>query len=199
MAAYTSQYPTAQSATYVKSTTDSGASFLAHLATDPTKSLTGTRAGTSWASDSDGVPDCSTNQRFHIDLGSGKIIRRIYYENGHHFGLSSDQGGKNFTFWGSNSATAFAELIYATDTDWTQLTIDDSQLDQHAASDVVDPKYSVVTNTISYRYYALKIADNWGGSNFQNIRRIVLQTEDGFSSGSNMRYGGRRRYRLGVR
>jgi hypothetical protein len=181
MATYSSQYPPAQNATYVVSTTDSGASFKPYFATDPTKSLTGTRAGTSWASDSSGAPPADTNQRFHIDLGSGFIIRRIYYENGHNSGISTDQGGKNFTFWGSNTASAFSDVAYTHDTNWTQLTLASSVFSQHIAADQADPNFILVTNTTAYRYYAFKIADNYGGTNFQNIRRFELQTEDGFS------------------
>lgn len=176
--AYTSQYPPAQNGTYVKSTTDyNGVNYLPYFATDPAKSLTGTWADNCFIT----VTGATTNQRFHIDLGEAKYIRHIYYENGHYMGSYTTSGAKNFTFWGSNSATAFGTLTYATDTDWTQLTIDDSQFDQHAGSDASDPKYVTVTNAVLYRYYAFKIVDNWGDTNYIAIRRIVLQTEDGWS------------------
>lgn len=176
--AYTSQYPT-QDTDHVKATTTFAGdpdSYRPWFATDPAKSLTGTYQLNAW------VSNANSNQRFHIDLGSAIIIRRIYYENSHVSGTQTDQGVKTFTFWGSNNAAAFAELTYATDTNWTQLTIDDSTFDQHAAADAVDPKYIIVTNTVSYRYYACKIADQWGGASaWMALRRIELQTEDGFT------------------
>jgi len=163
---FTSQYPT-QSDTYVKATSKNDTSFWAYYATDPTKSVIGASAGNAWLS-VDGNP-----QRFHIDLGSAIAIKRFYYENYNPDAWSN--GVKNFTFWGSNSATAFAELTYATDTDWTQLTTSQSTFDIHASNNNADPKYITVTNTTAYRYYAFKFADNWAGSGPMGFRRIELQ------------------------
>jgi len=178
---YTSQYPT-QDGDHVKSTTYYSASYYPYFATDPTKSLTGGGDNNEWVS----VSGTYTNQRFHIDLGSGKIIKRIYYENHHETGTDTNRGAKNFTFWGSNSATAFAELTYAIDTDWTQLTTDVSAFDQHVSADTTDPKYVVVTNTTSYQYYAIKIADNYSASGYLGLRRVELQTEDGGGGWANI-------------
>lgn len=166
----TSQYPT-QDTDHVKATSDDGANYRPWLATDPTKSLTGTYVGNQWI---DGEP-ATTNQRFHIDLGSAKLIKRIYYENGHGSGVSTDGGARSFTFWGSNDAGAFAELTYGTDTNWTQLTCSQDCFDQHVALDQADPKYILVANAVAYRYYAVKIADNWGHASWISLRRIVLQ------------------------
>lgn len=169
---YTSEYPTAQNDTYVKATSKFSTDYWPYYATDPTKSLTGTWTGNQWVSANGSL----TNQRFHIDLGSAKRIVRIYYENGHNSGTGTDRGVQNFTFWGSNDASAFAELTYGTDTGWTQLTCSQATLDEHTASDVADPKYIGVTNGTDYRYYALKCADNWGGTAIMMIRRVVLQS-----------------------
>ena len=174
MTTYTSQYPPAQNDTYVKATTKFSTAYWPYFATDPTKSLLGGRSGNEWMAQN----ATTTNQRFHIDLGSGKIIRRIYYENSHEAAVSVTAGAKNFSFWGSNEATAFAQLTYATDTDWTQLTTSQSTLDQHVAADQADPKYITVTNTTEYRYYAFKFADNYGYASYMSVRRIELQTED---------------------
>ena len=174
MATYTSQYPPEQSDTYVKATTFYEGYALPYQATDPTKSLIGSQAGNSWMAANTVV----ANQRFHIDLGSAKIIRRIYYENHHHNGGDTDTGTENITFWGSNTAGSFAELTYTTDTGWTQLTIAQNTFDIHATANEADPKYIVVTNTTAYRYYALKILDNWGNANQLGVRRIELQIED---------------------
>jgi len=175
MTTYTSHYPT-QSSTYVKATTENASNtYHPYYATDPTKSLTGVATGNAWVSSDLTI----TNQRFHIDLESSYIIRRFYYENYQDSG-NTNIGCKNFTFWGSNNAGAFAELTYATNTNWTQLTTNISQLLEHVNSDVVDPKYVLVTNSTAYRYYAVKIADTWGSTGVMGIRRIELQTEDGF-------------------
>ena len=168
---YSSSYPPTQSDTYVKATSFLDSSFFPHFATDPTKSLIGVWTSNSWASEAGGA----TNQRFHIDLGSAKTIKRIYYENGHNFGSQSNTGANNFTFWGSNTAGSFAELTYGTDTGWTQITTSQSALDEHTASDVADPKYITLTNSTPYRYYAFKFADNHGNASFMIIRRIELQ------------------------
>jgi hypothetical protein len=172
---YTSQYPPAYNSTYVKATTFYDANWYPHNAANPSTSLSGSGVNNSWATAS------ITNQRFHIDLGSAFTIKRICFENMHDSAAGYNFGVKNFTFWGSNSATAFATLTYATDTDWTQLTCDRSTWNQHADNGgTADPQYSLVTNTTAYRYYAMKEADNWGGA-FNGFRRIELQTEDAAS------------------
>ena len=173
MPTYTSQYPPAQSDTYVKSTSKYDTDFWAYFATDPAKSLTGGWTGNAWLSS--GI--IKTNQRFHIDLGSSKIIKRIYYENVHDSGGATTFGANNYTLWGSNNAAAFAELTYGTDTNWTELTVAQNTFDEHVGADQVDPKYIVVTNSTAYRYYAFKFADNYGGA-WMGVRRIELQTED---------------------
>lgn len=175
-----SQYPPAQSDTYIKATTKFDTNYWPYFAIDPTKSLTGAAAANSWAGGS-GAP---TNQRFHIDLGSAKIIKRIYYENYHNSGLATLYGVKNFTFWGSNTEADFLDLVYANDGTWTQLTIGQSTFDQHVAADQADPKYITVTNTTAYRYYAFKIADDWAAAAPMGIRRIVLQAEIAYVEGS---------------
>ena len=175
---YTSQYPPAQSDTYVKATTKYSTSYWPYFATDPAKPLTGADTNNQWYAASGSI----TNQRFHIDLGSAKIIRRIYYENAHNNGSSTSTpaGIQNITFQGSNSAGAFAELIYATDTNWTNLGLDVGAFTKHVNLNQADPYYALVTNTIAYRYYALKIANNWGQATLLGVRRIELQTEDGY-------------------
>jgi hypothetical protein len=172
MGYYQSQYPPEQNDTYVKATTSNGPPIeLPYFATDPTKSLIGSSWFTGWASN---VSASAVNQRFHFDLGSAKIIKKIYYENYHDSGVNIDYGVQNFTFWGSNTAGAFAELTYGTDTNWTELTCSQNTFDQHAAADAADPKYITVTNTTAYRYYAFKFADNYGGI-LMGVRRIELQ------------------------
>jgi len=85
----TSSYPPAQNDTYVKSTNNVFApNFYPYFATDPTKSLIGLWNSTSWVGS-------NFPQRFHIDLGSSKVINRIYYENLHTNGGTTNSGAKN--------------------------------------------------------------------------------------------------------
>lgn len=175
MPTYTSQYPPAYTDTYVKATTEYSTDFDAPQATDPGNSLTGVHTANSWASeDVSGI-----EQRFHVDLGSAKIIRRIYYENEHNNGGITDRGINSFTFWGSDTgAGTFDDLVYGNDEGWTELTVAQNTFDEHVALDQADPKYIVVTNSTAYRYYAVKIADNHTDANYIACRRIELQTED---------------------
>jgi len=161
------QYPLLFSDTYVKATSSSTGTYAAFNATNPALSLTGTWDATSWLGN-------TTNQRFHFDLGVARVISKITYNNNHYIGSSTNVGVKNFTFWGSNDATAFATLTYGTDTNWTQLTCDASQFLQHASSDVIESHDIAVTNTTAYRYYAFKFADNWGHGTYMGVRRIYL-------------------------
>ena len=174
MTTYTSVYPPAHTDTYVKATSKASTNYWPYYATDPTKSLTGASSMNAWAS-----ANGTVQNRFHIDLGSAKIIRRVYYENYHNSGIEYDRAAKAFTLMGSNDSSAFSTLTYGTDTGWTALTTAVSQFDQHAASDAADPKYFLVTNMIGYRYYAFKISTCWSNT-YTCLRRVELQTEDGF-------------------
>jgi hypothetical protein len=171
--AYTTQYPPAHSDTYVKATTVYSGSYSPWFATDPALSLIGSWANTEWGA----AGGEATNQRLHIDLGSSKIIKRIYYENSHNGSGSVIYGVQNFTLWGSNTEASFLELTYGTDTGWTQITTSQGAFDIHKVENEPDPKFITVTNSVAYRYYAMKIADCHGGSEMM-FRRIELQTED---------------------
>uniref|UniRef100_A0A6M3XLD9 F5/8 type C domain-containing protein n=1 Tax=viral metagenome TaxID=1070528 RepID=A0A6M3XLD9_9ZZZZ len=174
---YVSQYPPAHNAIYVKARswwTEApwGDNFRPYFATDPALSVVGSSIGNSWASKETVV----VNQRFHIDLGSAKVIKRIYYENYHSHGNGNEAGCKNFSFQGSNDAAAFAATLNFDDnTNWTDLTIIQSIFDQHVAANQADPKYIMVTNTTAYRYYAFKCNNNWGSTYHMGFRRIELQ------------------------
>ena len=176
MGKYITVYPPAHNDTYVKATTKFSTEYWPHYTTDPAKSLTGVAKDNAWLS----VSGTAANQRFHIDLGQPRVVRRIYYENGHgtstEGGTYTERGAENFTFWGSNTgAGTFDDLVYANNEGWTQLTISQSTFDQHIAADQADPKYIIVTNNASYRYYAFKFADNYGNASYQVVRRIELQ------------------------
>jgi hypothetical protein len=170
---YDSQYPPVQNATYVKATTEGDSRYSPYLTTDPSKSLIGDYTNNAWNATT------NVNQRFQMDLGSGKVITRIYYENGMASGASTDLGAKNFTFWASNTA-GISNVTWKSDADmitegWTQITCASSQFAQHVSADQADPHYISCTNTTAYQYYAFKFADNWGNGTM-SVRRIELQT-----------------------
>lgn len=168
-ASYIPQYPPAHNDTYVKATSKIDTGYWPYYATDPAKSLTGTQVANAW------MANAATNQRFHIDLGSAKIIKRIYYENTHHIGVETDMGSKNFILQGSNDAGDFADLVYANDGSWVIIE-SGLQFDQHIAANQADPKYILIDSDTAYRYYAIKIADNWGDPSYLGLRHIALQT-----------------------
>jgi hypothetical protein len=170
-ATYESVYPPAHSDTYVKATTKASTSWWPYYATDPAKSLTGSEVDNSWQS------SASANQRFHIDLGEAKVVKRIYYENYHESGSYTNAGAKGFTLMGSDSADSFADLDINHDTGWTSITTSSNEFDQHTASNVADPKYITATNSTAYRYYCLKITNNWGYAGSMGLRRVELQVE----------------------
>ena len=175
MATYTSRYPPQQNGDYVKAYYYASDSYPWY-ATDPNKSLIYGAGYNSWKDNAQ-----NSNQRFHIDLGQPFIIRRIYYENFHDSGNSTERGAKNFTLWGSNSADAFNNLDYNDDTGWTQIFTEETYFQKHIAANQEDPHYILVNNATPYRYYAIKIADNYGDTAYIGLRRIELQTEDGYS------------------
>jgi len=165
--------------TYVKATSYYDANTVPPNAADPGKLLTANQNPNGWQS------NAATNQRFHIDLGVARFIEKVYYENGHDTAANTTRGAKNFTLWGSNDPSAFAELTYGTDTGWTQLTTSISQFAKHAAEyhNNSDPQYFDVTASIPYRYYAFKFADNWGDASYMAVRRLTLMSRPRFSLG----------------
>jgi len=181
--AYISVYPPVQDTDHVKATDSyysgvTGFTWLPFYATNPANSLVG--PGSPWGNEGNWLVGLNNSAlsgcRFHIDLGTAKRIQRIYYENYHASGTGVISGAKDFTFWGSNDAGAFANLVYATDTNWTQLTTDVSVFEQHVAVDISDPKYVLVTNGNAYRYYCIKAAPpGYDPGNLWGLRRIELQ------------------------
>jgi len=165
---YASTYPT-QDASHVKALYHD-ANFYPYFATDPTKSLTGTMNDNSWRS----VYYSGVQYRFHVDLGTAKLIDRIMVENFHDSGTATDNGVGVFEVWGSNTGSSFAELTYGTDTGWDLLTTSKASLVHHYTADVSDPQYITVTNTTPYRYYAVKCVSSDGVTSV-GIRRIEFQ------------------------
>jgi hypothetical protein len=170
MTTYTSHYPVAQNGTYVK-TTSAISGHDQFLATDPSKSLTGTNEGNQW----------DTNNQWgsvkhNIDHGTPFVAARVYIENSHISGGYTNRGVKNILIYGTDSATAFANTTYADTTDLTLLlTI---EVAQHVASNVADPQYFLITgNTTAFRYTVTRVVDSWGDA-YVGLRRIEIQSED---------------------
>jgi len=168
---FTSQYPTLDT-DHVKATSYYSSDYYPHYACDNSKSVTGQCWRQGW------MVNATTNQRFHIDLGTSKVIKRIYYENEHETGTLTSRGVKNFTLWGSNNADDFNDLTYANNGTWTSIPLSWYYFDRHIDSNQSDPKYFVVYSySVAYRYYALKFADTYGGD-VMAVRRIELQEEN---------------------
>jgi len=170
--------PGAQSDTYVKATTKYSTNYWPYFATNPLLSLIGGSSDVSWVCANGTI----TNQRFHIDLGSAKVVDRVYYENFHETGTSTNAGVRHFTIWGSNTVGAFADLDYAHDTDWVQITAAVAEFDIHVSANTPDPKYFLITNSTAYRYYAFKFADNWGHGSYMGLRHVELKTANTLST-----------------
>ncbi len=176
---YTTQDPIAFNTTTCRSTTDNGADRRAHFNVDPALALIEGGSSVAWL-----APN-TTNQRFHIDLNTAKIIRRIKYDNSHESGSLTNRGTNNFVFQGSNIGSGtFDDLVFANDEGWTNLTVVQSTFDEHTAANTTDTKFILVTNEVEFRYYAFKFADNHGDGSFMGGRNINLQTEDGFVPGA---------------
>ena len=162
-------YPPELSSTYLKAT-GYYSSMYPHNVYNTAYPLTGgggdaTRA---W------MNAATTNQRFHFAAGEPIVLKRLYYSNYHNAGANTNRGAKNFILQGSNSISSFNETTYATDTGWTQIAT--GQFEQHAASDTADLKTINITgNTTPYKYYALKIADNWGDGTNLGFRTVEFQ------------------------
>lgn len=166
---FTSQYPPAYNSTYFKFTSDYyGTGWNCW---NPANSLIGTTEGY--------LGGAGVDARVNVDLGEAKVVTKIYYENYHYAGSTYGRGTKDFTLWGSNSATAFANTGYAVDTDWTQLTCDRSTFEAHVEANQADPKYLSVTNSTAYRYYSIKFASAYTAGQYRGMRRLEFQTGGG--------------------
>jgi hypothetical protein len=177
--AYTSQYPPAYDSDHCKSNDAYGGRFFAYLTFNPALSNTGTHEGpdNSWYGTNTNLPFS-----LQVDLGAGFVIRNFKYVNGHYITTSTGIG--SFTFWGSNSSSAFADTDPTHDTDWTQLTTEISTLTDNGAADDGSFANSTVTNSTSYQYYRFKFTTKNDGNaqGYSGTRRIELQTEDGWSA-----------------
>jgi hypothetical protein len=168
---YVAVYPPAYNETYIK-TTNRWFEFEGFRAVDPALSLSGGRYLNSWLTEN----GHTGSQRFHVEFASAQVIKRIEYCNSHHDGYETDAGVKDFTIQGSNSATAFANLTYADNTDWTDITANISSMTQHTEGyDGAIWRIIELTNDVAYKYYAIKCANNHGDGNNIGLRRVVFK------------------------
>jgi hypothetical protein len=165
---YKAVYPPAYNSTYVKATTNTF-EMEPHKALDPSQPLSGDAYPYCWMSNV-GNP---TSQRFHVDFGAAKSIGKIEYCNYHNAGYNTNRGAQSFTLQGSNTAGSFAELTYATDTGWTTIAKSPASLVRHTETyDGNITNTITITSPAAYRYYALKLASNYGDGSYLGIRRL---------------------------
>jgi hypothetical protein len=166
---YVSVYPKIINTTTVIATSYHDSNYLPWFAVDPTITVLGNHANATWASGNGQI----TNQKFNIDLGESKIIKRFYIENGHSSGGVTNMGAKNFSIYGSNSSAAFSNTTYSNIDDLTLLGTFTAR--DHVAIDRIDKQFFYLDNNQSFRYYIFRVADNisGGGTNIL-IRKICL-------------------------
>ena len=173
MPTYTSHYPPVQDAAHVKATvSNSGASPW--LSTDPTKSLIGISSGTAWSTPINPTPPI----KFSIDHGSPFVAARIYLENQHYNGDYTYNRLDQFEIYGTNSATAFANVSAVADlSDLTLLGTFTARA--HVSSNISDPQYFLLTgNKTPFRYTVLRALNLAAGALAIVFRRIEIQSDD---------------------
>ena len=162
-------YPVTRDTNGVKSTSTVGAGYEGWRATNPLFSVQGTSGSATWLASS------TTNQKLNVDLGRAEACSRIRIENWHHFGAITDRGIRNFTVYGTNEATAFNNTTYADTNDLTELGVYEAR--EHSADSLSEPEYFYFENETAYRYYILRIADNWGHGLQLGVRRVEFQKD----------------------
>lgn len=165
---YSDVQPPVVSKTTINATSEySLGTFAALYAIMPNLRPTGGVEKNGWLS----AATYKTNQRINIDFGRKIVITKIEIVNYHKSGTDTDKGIKNFIIQGSNLATSFNDTTYAS-IGWTDVETG-LQCSEHT---VIDEKNSqsfiFADNHIAYRYYAIKIADNWGDPSQMGLRGI---------------------------
>lgn len=122
-----------------------------------------------------------SNTRYNIDYGSAVVAEGVYIVNGGGTTLATtNRGAKDFILQGSNSATAFAETTYATDTDWTDIGsgtfIQRSSTATQRAAQIVP-----IANSTGYRYYSVKLVNNLGGTTNIMVNKLLIAAKNTFS------------------
>jgi len=140
-------------------------------ATDRTKSLIGEYATNSgWITDA----GWSTNMKFNVSYDDPIVGVGLYLENNHHAGAIVDVGVKNCILYGSNEVGDLADITYANvNPTMTQLLSFEGT--QHILQNSSSPQYLFFTNTVAYKYYILRITNNWTNTR-TGIRRFSILT-----------------------
>jgi len=138
-----SYYPVSFDTTYVKATS-TFSTYYAYNTFSPTANWS-----LGW------LTQTETDQCLHVQLNTSRVITKVNYSNAGYLG-STTWGAKDFTMWGSNSASAFADTAYANDANWVQLTTSISTFPEDGIGSFT------VTNTESYLYYRFKVANSYG-------------------------------------
>lgn len=165
-------YPSTFDTVTCKATSVEASFYEAYRAVDPALPVTGSWATGAWCA----APNQYTNQKFNIDYGTAKIATRMLLENAHSDGINGQIGIKDFSIYGTNSITAFNNVTYADTTDLTLLGTFIAR--QHISSNISDPQYFYFNNNVGYRYYVLRIANNWQMANAMLVRRISFLASD---------------------
>ena len=173
MPPFTSHYPPVQDAAHVKATS-TGSGAAPWYATDPAKPLIDTSTGTAWSTPANPTPPI----KFTIDHGAPFVAARVYLENQHYSGSYTYNRLDQFEIYGTNSATAFANV--SAPTDLTDLTLLGSyQARAHISSNVSDPQYFLINgNSTPFRYTVLRALNLPSGAETIVFRRIEIQSDD---------------------
>ena len=153
--------------------TSAHVSFPTYQTCDPDKNLDGSWDSQQWLTASGAVSEI----KFNVDLGFAYKITRIYLENSHNTAGYLTTGIKNFSVYGSNSSSALDDTVYSSTANLTLLGT--FLAAQHVAINYpTDPQYFTFSNDTTYRYYVLRIADNYGSTSYLGIRRLEFQKDN---------------------
>lgn len=150
---FTPVYPPAHDSNYYKGSaaTGSGTGKKPWYSGNPASPLTGAFTNAAWLMNS-----VSYLAKFIVYLGVGnaQAVSKIVMDNFHSAGASTELGVKDVKLFGSNDPNC----VYATYTDETNLDLLCTfTLNQHVASDIVDPQPFTFSNSTAYLYYVFKI------------------------------------------
>lgn len=168
---FVSVYPKVYDANTVKATSYFDSRYYPWFGANPNIATTGSITNQSWLASNGN----HTNQKWNIDLGREIIVKRLYLENLHHDGSSYyDNGMKDFSVYGTNSFSAFNNTTYGDITDLTLLGSFTCR--RHKLLNREDPQYFYLDNDSAFRYYILRIDNDFGGpSEAVGFRQIEFQ------------------------
>lgn len=154
----------------VKATSTYKAYYPKHIV-DPDILATGYSKSVSWVS----ADYVNTHQRINFDFGRKVVLTRLEINNYHSEGTWSEYGIKNFSVQGSNNPADFADTTYDAP-GWTYVEIG-LRADQHSAVDEACwQTIDLPSSTTGYRYYSIRLVDNWGGYQHMGIKNIRFYT-----------------------